>query len=95
MDTGLRWVAALALGLLLLGLLALAVGDPYEGPLVVTLDAQHAVRALDVLGGLVVLSATALAWGVGLAWQRRNATCAGVRARGEPGPRQWSIGHRR
>lgn len=71
-----RWVAALALVTLFLGLLALAVPDSYEGPLIVTLDAEHAVRALDLFGGLLVLGATALAWGVGLAWQRRNAAGA-------------------
>lgn len=79
MDTGLRWVAALALVTLSLGLLALAVPDPYEGPLILTLDAEHAVRALDLLGGLLVAGATALAWGVGLAWQRRNTAGAAYR----------------
>lgn len=95
MDTGLRWVAALALALLLLGLLALAVADPYEGPLVVMLDPEHAVRALDVFGGLVILSATALTWGVGLAWQRRNAVGAAYHAPAESARQQWSIGRRR
>ena len=71
-----RWVAALALVTLSLGLLALAVPDAYEGPLIVALDAEHAVRAMDLFGGLLIIGATALAWGVGLAWQRRNAAGA-------------------
>ena len=81
-----RWVAALALLMLSLGLLALAVTDPYEGPLIVTLDAEHAVRALDAVGGLLILGATALAWGVALAWQRRNARGAAYDATGESRP---------
>ncbi len=76
MDDGLRYLAAVALALLLLGLVALAVADPYEGPLVVSFDAQHSLRALDLLGGLVIAGATALTWMVALTWQRRNITAA-------------------
>jgi hypothetical protein len=72
MDGALRWTAALALALLAIGLFALAIPDLYEGPVVFALDAQHAVRALDLLGAVLIGAATLLTWAVGLAWQRRN-----------------------
>ena len=81
MDTGLRFAAAVAMALLLLGLLALAVTDPYEGPLVWSVDSQHSVRALDLVGGLIIAGATSLAWGVALAWQHRNSTAAHATSR--------------
>lgn len=72
MDYGLRWAAAFALVLLGLGALALAIGDPYEGPLVIVLNAHHALSMLDLLGALLLSGASVLVWTVGLIWQRRN-----------------------
>ncbi len=97
MDSGLRRMAAFALLLLAAGLLALAVSDPYEGSIVYLLDAQHAVRVLDLLGGLLVGAACALAWIVGLAWQHRNAGPSYYRVYRVADYRksEWSIGRHR
>ncbi len=65
-------MAALALLLLSAGLFALILPDSYEGPELYRLDEQHAVRALDVLGAVLLGLGCALAWGAGALWQRRT-----------------------
>ncbi len=99
MDAGLRYLAAVALAFLLLGLAARAVADPYEGPLVVSFDAQHSLRALDLVGGLVIAGATTLTWIVALTWQRRNTAATTHIAAWKTldhGPRgEWSGGRSR
>jgi hypothetical protein len=91
MDNGLKWSAALALALLVLALLALAVPDAYEGPVVVGLDAQHAIRLLDAVGAMLIVGALALTWGVGLTWQRRNTTAMTIPPYEREGWRGWRL----
>ncbi len=93
MNKLLRAAAALALALLILGLLVLAVGDQYEGPVVLALDAQHALRALDVAGSVLIAGAIVLAWGVALIWERCNA-CPALHYGVTPGG-EWFIGKSR
>ncbi|MBL7062658.1 MAG: hypothetical protein ISS49_00435 [Anaerolineae bacterium] len=62
-------MAALAVLLLLAGLAALILPDPYEGP-VYLLNAGHAISALDGLGVVLLTLGCAVAWGAGLVWQR-------------------------
>lgn len=64
-------LAALAVLLLLAGLLALILPDSYEGPEFYRFDEQHAVRALDTLGVLLLALGCAVAWSAGALWQRR------------------------
>ena len=64
-------LAVLAVLLLLTGLLALVLPDPYEGPVFYHLDEQHAVRALDALGAVLLALGCAVAWSAGALWQRR------------------------
>jgi len=64
-------LAALAVLLLLAGLLALILPEPYEGPVLYRFDEQHALRALDVLGLVLLALGCAVAWSAGLVWQRR------------------------
>jgi len=64
-------MAALAVLLLLAGLAALILPDPYEGPVLYPLDAEHSIRAFDVLGGVLLALGCAVAWSAGLVWQRR------------------------
>ena len=64
-------LATLALLLLVSGLVALVLPDAYEGPILYELDQQHAIRALDVLGVVLLTLGCAAAWGAGVAWQRR------------------------
>ena len=64
-------LASLAVVLLLGGLLALVLPSPYEGAVLYTFNDQHAIRALDGLGLLLVLVGCLAAWGAGAAWQRR------------------------
>ena len=64
-------LSALAVLLLLAGLTALILPDPYEGPMLYHLNAEHAIRAFDVLGGVLLALGCAVAWGAGAIWQRR------------------------
>ena len=64
-------LAVLAVLLLLTGLLALVLPDPYEGPVFYHLDEQHTVRALDALGAVLLALGCAVAWSAGALWQRR------------------------
>jgi len=70
-----RWyvivLAALAVLLLVAGLLALILPDDYEGPEIYSIDKMHSIRLLDLVGaGLLTLGSIA-AWLAGLFWQRR------------------------
>ena len=64
-------LAALAVLLLLAGLSALILPDPYEGPVLYRFDEQHAIRALDGLGVVLLALGCLVAWGAGAIWQRR------------------------
>jgi drug/metabolite transporter (DMT)-like permease len=64
-------LAALAVLLLLGGLLALILPAPREGPVLYHLDEQHTVRALDSLGAVLLALGSAIAWSAGALWQRR------------------------
>jgi len=64
-------LAALAVLLLLGGLSALILPDPYEGPVLYHFNEQHAIRAFDGLGVLLLLVGCLVAWGAGAIWQRR------------------------
>ena len=62
-------LAALAVLLLLSGLLALVMPDPYEGPMLYHFNEQHSIRALDVLGVVLLALGCAMSWGAGALWQ--------------------------
>ena len=64
-------LAALALLLLVAGLVTLILPDPYEGPALYHLDDEHSVRVLDVLGVALLALGCVTAWGAGVAWQRK------------------------
>lgn len=64
-------LATLALFLLLAGLLILVLPDAYEGPEFFHLDDLHAIRALDLLGLVLLILGCALSWSAGVLWQRR------------------------
>lgn len=64
-------LAALAVLLLIAGLLALILPEEYEGREIYRLDEMHAIRELDLLGGLLLVVGSILAWAAGLIWQRR------------------------
>jgi drug/metabolite transporter (DMT)-like permease len=64
-------LAALAVLLLLGGLVALTLPDLYEGNVLYRLDEQHTVRTLDVLGVALLALGCVAAWGAGVMWQRR------------------------
>jgi drug/metabolite transporter (DMT)-like permease len=64
-------LAALAVLLLVAGLVALILPDPYEGGVLYQLDEQHTFRVLDGIAlGLLVLGC-AMAWSAGIVWHRR------------------------
>ena len=71
----LRWyvvvLAALAVLLLIGGLLALILPEEYEGQEIYRLDEMHAIRELDLLGGLLLVTGSVAAWAAGVVWQRR------------------------
>ncbi len=64
-------LALLAVLLLLGGLVALTLPDPYEGGTLYRFDEQHAVRTLDILGVALLALGCLGAWLAGLVWQRR------------------------
>lgn len=64
-------LAALAVSLLVAGLIVLILPDPYEGPTIHNFDEQHSVRALDLLGVVLLALGCTVAWGAGALWQRR------------------------
>jgi drug/metabolite transporter (DMT)-like permease len=64
-------LAALAVLLLLGGLSALILPAPQEGMELYRLDEQHGVRALDILGAVLLVLGCAVAWSAGALWQRR------------------------
>jgi len=64
-------LAALAVLLLLGGLAALILPNPYEGPVLYRFDEQHAIRAFDALGVVLLALGCAVAWSAGVVWQRR------------------------
>jgi len=64
-------LATLAVLLLVAGLLALILPEDYEGREIYQIDKMHAVRYLDMLGGLLLLSGSLTAWAAGLLWQRK------------------------
>ncbi|HID88563.1 MAG TPA: hypothetical protein EYH27_03670 [Anaerolineales bacterium] len=64
-------LSALAILLLLAGLVALALPDPYEGRVLYEVDPAHSVRTVDVGGLGLVLVGGVTAWGAGWLWQRR------------------------
>ena len=64
-------LAVLAVLLVLGGLLALILPDLYEGPVLYRFDEQHSIRALDILGIVLLTLGCALAWSAGALWQRR------------------------
>jgi hypothetical protein len=64
-------LAALAVLLLLGGLAALILPAPHEGPVIHRFDEQHTIRALDVLGALLLTLGCAVAWSAGVLWQRQ------------------------
>jgi hypothetical protein len=64
-------LAILAVLLLVAGLVALILPDPYEGGVLYKFDEQHAFRLLDGIAlGLLVLGC-AMAWIAGILWHRR------------------------
>lgn len=64
-------LAALAVLLLLGGLFALVLPDPQEGPVLYRYDELHSVRALDILGAVLLVLGCAVAWSAGAVWERR------------------------
>jgi len=64
-------LAALAVSLLVAGLAVLILPDPYEGPVLYHFDEQHSVRALDLLGMVLLILGCAVAWSAGALWQRQ------------------------
>jgi hypothetical protein len=63
-------LAAIAVLLLIGGLLALILPEDYEGREIYRIDRLHAVRLLDLLGGALLLVGSLAAWLAGVTWQR-------------------------
>jgi hypothetical protein len=66
-------LSAIAFLTLLVGLLVLALPDPYEGGVLYAFDAAHSIRTLDGVGLVLLVVGGVMAWGAGLLWQRRMA----------------------
>jgi len=64
-------LAALAVLLLLGGLGALILPAPHEGRVIHRFDEQHTIRALDVVGALLLALGCAVALSAGVLWQRQ------------------------
>jgi len=70
-----RWyvivLAALAVLLLVAGLLALILPEDYEGQEIYRFDRMHTLRSLDLLGALLLFVGCITAWAAGVLWQRK------------------------
>lgn len=64
-------LAALAVLIMLGGLVALLLPDRYEGPELYRLDELHAIRALDAVGLFMLIVGSLLSWNAGRIWQHR------------------------
>jgi len=64
-------LAAFSVLFLVAGMVALILPEDYEGQEVYRIDRMHAVRILDVLGGLLLMIGCIVAWSAGLVWQRQ------------------------
>jgi len=64
-------LAALAVLLLVAGLWILILPDSYEGQVFYSFDEGHSIRALDVLGMVLLALGCGVAWSAGALWQRR------------------------
>ncbi len=64
-------LAALAVVMLLAGLVVSLLPDSQEGPILYRLDGQHAISAIDLLGAVLLIVGSILSWSAGLLWQRR------------------------
>ncbi|MFQ6101406.1 MAG: hypothetical protein ACE5OS_09255 [Anaerolineae bacterium] len=64
-------LAALAVLLLLAGLLILILPDPYEGQVLYRFDEGHSIRAFDALGMVLLALGCGVAWSAGALWQRK------------------------
>jgi len=71
-DSRVVLLSVLALLLLLVGLVVLALPDPYEGRVLYEMDPTHSVRAVDMVGLGLVVTGGLSAWGAGWLWQRRT-----------------------
>jgi len=65
-------LAALAVLLLLAGLVALILPDDYEGQEVYRIDRMHSIRMLDLAGGALLVVGCVVAWIAGAIWQRHT-----------------------
>lgn len=63
-------LAALAVLLLVAGLVALIIPEEHEGPEIYRVDRTYVIRALDLAGAALLLTGCAVAWLAGLTWQR-------------------------
>ncbi|MBN1810374.1 MAG: hypothetical protein JXA14_00905 [Anaerolineae bacterium] len=64
-------LAALAVLLLVAGLVALILPDPYEGNVLYKLDEQHTFRVLDGIALVLLVLGCAVAWIAGIVWHQR------------------------
>jgi hypothetical protein len=69
---GTRWVALIALLIILIGLVVLGLPDRVEGAKVVQWSSSHSLRVADLIGALMVGGGTLLVWATVLAWQRAH-----------------------
>jgi hypothetical protein len=63
-------LAALAVLLLLAGLVSLILPDSYEGQALFQFDERHTFRLLDVIGLALLAVGSCLAWVAGWVWRR-------------------------
>jgi hypothetical protein len=64
-------LAVLAVLLLLAGLVALILPDPYEGEALYEFDKQHTFRLLDGIALVLLILGCIVAWIAGIVWHRR------------------------
>jgi hypothetical protein len=64
-------LAVLAMLLLIAGLLALILPEEYEGREIYRIDEMHSIHMLDLVGGVLLITGSGVAWLAGLFWQQR------------------------
>ncbi len=71
MDWRVFVLAAISFLGILVGLVVMALPDPYEGSILYTMNASHSISRMDLLGLALAALGGVVAWWAGILWQKK------------------------